>query len=49
VCLTIVNGNYQKIDGSDFIFIFIDLWSKFSKKKTSGVFNFRGLTLGLAI
>jgi hypothetical protein len=33
VCLTLVNGNYQKIDGKNFIFIFTDLGSKFSKIK----------------
>jgi hypothetical protein len=33
VRLTLVNSNYQKINGSDFIFIFTDLMSKFSKKK----------------
>jgi hypothetical protein len=33
VCLTLVNGNYQKIDVKNFIFMFIDLGSKFSKKE----------------
>jgi hypothetical protein len=33
VRLTLVNGSYQKIDGRDFIFIFTDSGSKFSKKK----------------
>jgi hypothetical protein len=33
VRLTLVNVSYQKIDGRDFIFIFIDLGSKFLKKK----------------
>jgi hypothetical protein len=31
--LTLVNGSYQKIDGRDFIFIFTNSVSKFSKKK----------------
>jgi hypothetical protein len=31
--LTLVNKSYQKIDGKDFIFIFTDSWSEFSKKK----------------
>jgi hypothetical protein len=45
VHLTLVNG-------IDFIFIFIDSGSKFSKnknKKTLGVFNFKELTQGVII
>jgi hypothetical protein len=30
VRLTLVDGSYQKINGSDFIFIFTELGSKFS-------------------
>ena len=33
VHLTLVNGNYQKFDDKEFIFIFTDSGSKFSKKK----------------
>jgi hypothetical protein len=45
VRLTLVNGSYQKIDGKDFIFIFTDSGSKFSrkKKKLNRVFNFKEL------
>jgi hypothetical protein len=32
--LTLVNGSYQKIDGREFISIFTDSGSFFSKKKT---------------
>jgi hypothetical protein len=52
VCLTLINGSYQKIDGRNFIFIFTDLGNKFSKKKkekTYGFFNFGGLTQGVNI
>ena len=31
--LTLINNSYQKIDDMNFIFIFTDLKSKFSRKK----------------
>jgi hypothetical protein len=47
VRLTLVDGSYQKINGSDFIFIFTELGSKFSGGgggNTYKIFNFEGLT-----
>jgi hypothetical protein len=40
VRLTLVNGIYQKIDGKDFIFIFTDSGSKFSRKKKKNLIEF---------